>query len=163
TQGQPLPLNFARATPATAWAIPDPPPLPRLMPADAKPVFEVATVKPSNPDTPGQSIQVGRGGGNLFTTTNTTMADLIVFAYGLHARQVTGGPSWLGSERFDLTGKPDLPGMPSVSQLRSMLQQLLTERFQLSFHKEKKELSAYVLTVAKTGQKMAKAQGNQTG
>jgi uncharacterized protein (TIGR03435 family) len=164
TQGpQPLQLTFARATPATAWAIPEPPPPPRLMAADAKPVFEVATVKPSNPDTPGQSILVGRGGGNLFTTTNTTMADLIVFAYGLHAKQVTGGPSWMGSERFDLTGKPDLPGMPSVPQLRSMLQKLLTERFQLAFHKEKKELSVYALTVAKTGLKMNKAEGNPTG
>jgi uncharacterized protein (TIGR03435 family) len=61
------------------------------MPAKANPVFGVSTIKPSRPDTPGFSILVGRGGTNLFTTTNTTLNDLIVFAYGLHARQVTGG------------------------------------------------------------------------
>jgi hypothetical protein len=42
SQGQPLPLNLTRATPETAWTIPEPPPPPKQMPADAKPVFEVA-------------------------------------------------------------------------------------------------------------------------
>src|ERR1700676_2948657 len=48
TQGpNPLPLNLTRATPATAWAIPEPPAPPKPMAADASPVFEVATIKPS--------------------------------------------------------------------------------------------------------------------
>src|SRR5579859_158210 len=45
--GPPLPLTLARATPETAWTIPEPPPPPKLMPADADPVFEVSTIKPS--------------------------------------------------------------------------------------------------------------------
>jgi uncharacterized protein (TIGR03435 family) len=162
TQGpQPLPLNFDRATPQTAWAIPDPPPPPRLMPADAKPVFEVATIKPTGPDTRGQSILVGRGGSNLFTTTNTTLKDLIGFAYGVHPKQIVGGPSWTESDRFDISAKPDLPGMPSVTQLKTMVQKMLEERFQMKYHREKRELSAYVLTVAKGGHKMnaSQAQG----
>jgi hypothetical protein len=101
--GGPAHLNLTRATPATAWAIPEPPPPPRLMPANANPVFEVSTIKPSRPDTPGSSILVGRGGTNLFTTTNTTLNDL-VFAYGLHARQITGAPSSIDSEKYDITG-----------------------------------------------------------
>ena len=68
-QGAPAPLNLARATPATEWAIPEPPPPPKLMPKDANPTFEVSTIKPSKPDAPGKSILVGRGGANLFTTT----------------------------------------------------------------------------------------------
>ena len=52
TQGAPLPLNLVKATPSTEWAIPEPPPPPRVMAADAKPVFEVATIKPSNPNSP---------------------------------------------------------------------------------------------------------------
>ena len=148
---QPTPLVLVRATAETAWAIPEPPPPPRLMPADAKPVFDVSTVKLSGPDSRGSSTLVGRGGSNFFTTTNTSLKDLIIFAYGLHAKQVSGGPSWMETEHFDITGKPDLPGMPSVTQLQAMVQKMLAERFQLAFHREKKELSVYAITVTKTG------------
>jgi uncharacterized protein (TIGR03435 family) len=153
-------LNLVRATPETAWAIPEPPPPPRLMPADAKPTFEVATIKPSRPEAQGRSILVGRGGTNLFTTTNTTLHDLIVFAYGVHARQVTGGPGWLENDRYDLMGKPDVPGSPSVTQLTTMVQKLLEERFQLTFHREKKELSAYAISLAKNGPTLGKSESN---
>src|SRR5262249_2514240 len=77
--GPGLPLNLVKATPSTEWAIPEPRPAPKPMPADATPVFEVATIKPSAPDAQGRSILVGRGGTNLFTTTNTPLNDLIVF------------------------------------------------------------------------------------
>jgi uncharacterized protein (TIGR03435 family) len=135
------------------------------MPADAKPEFEVATIKPSAPESQGTSILVGRGGQNLFTTTNTTLKDLITFAYGLHARQITGGAAWVDSDRYDLSAKPDQAGIPSVNQLKNMVQKLLAERFQLTFHMEKKELSAYAITTAKTGPKISKTQatGNLPG
>jgi uncharacterized protein (TIGR03435 family) len=158
--GPPAPLNLTRATPETAWVIPEPPPPQKPMAADANPGFEVATIKPSNPDTPGQSILVGRGGTNLFTTTNTSLNDLIIFAYGIHPRQVTGGPGWLETDKFDLTAKPDQAGIPNATQVRTMLQKLLAERFQLEFHRDKKELSAYIVTVAKGGPKLTK---NDTG
>ena len=157
TQGGPVaPLNFARATTETAWAIPEPPPPPKPMAGEGTPVFEVATIKPSNPDTPGQSILVGRGGGNLFTTTNTPLRDLIIFAYGIHVRQLTNAPSWLETEKYDISAKPDRPGMPNDTQVRAMVQKLLADRFQLSFHREKKELSAYVITIGKGGPKLTK-------
>ena len=50
SQGMPLPLNLVRATPETAWTIPDPPPPPKAMAADANPAFEVATIKPARPE-----------------------------------------------------------------------------------------------------------------
>jgi len=159
TQGAPMALKLERSTPATAWAIPEPPPPPKVMAADAKPTFEVATIKPSKPDARGNSILVGRGGTNLFTTTNTSLAELIVFAYGLHPRQVTGGPAWMESDKFDLSAKPDREGIPNVEQLKTMLQMLLAERFQLMFHRDKKELSVYAIGLAKTGPKLAKTQG----
>ena len=154
--GGPAPLNLARATPATAWAIPEPPPPPTPMAANANLAFEVATIKPSNPEVQGQSILVGRGGGNMFTTTNTTLNDLISFAWDLHVRQIVNGPSWLESERFDVTAKPEQQGVPNATQLRAMAQKLITERFGLVFHKEKRDLSAYVITVTKSGHKLTK-------
>ena len=156
TQGASTPLNMVRATPATAWAIPAPPAPPTPMAANANLVFEVATIKPSNPATPGQSILVGRGGSNLFTTTNTTLNDLISFAYGIQVRQIVGGPSWLESDKFDITAKPEPQGIPNATQLRTMVKKLLAERFGFAFHGEKREMPAYVITVGKDGPKLAK-------
>jgi uncharacterized protein (TIGR03435 family) len=160
TQGAATPLNLTRATPATAWAIPEPPPPPKPMAADANLDFEVATIKPSDPAVQGQSILVGRGGANMFTTTNTTLNDLLVLAYGVHLQQITGGPGWLGTEKFDITAKPEQPGIPDATQLTTMVRKLITERFKLTFHRETKELSAYTITVGKNGPKLSK---NETG
>ena len=85
----------------------------------------------------------------MLNTTSTTVSDLIKFAYDLHPRQITRGPSWLESEKYDITAKPDTAGIPNPAQLKMMVQKLLKERFQLTFHNEKKELSVYAITVAK--------------
>jgi len=155
TQGDhPIPLVLERATPETAWAIPEAPkPIPP-MPADAKPVFEVATIKPSAPDEQGKYFTVR---GDRFVTANTTLLDLIKFAYGVQDKQVANLPDWATSQKYDLDGKPDIPGMPDPDQLRHMVQLILADRFQLKFHEEKKDMSAYVLSVAKGGEKMEKA------
>lgn len=163
--GQPLPLKLERATPASAWSIPEPPPPPKLMAANANPSFEVATIKPSRPDAPGRSILVGRGGTNLLTTTSTPVADLISMAFDLHPNQIMGGPSWLETEKYDISAKPDQEGVPNLEQLHAMIEKLLKDRFQLAFHREKKELSVYVITLAKGGPKLAVSQlkGNLPG
>lgn len=162
TQGSPLPLTLVKATPGTEWAIPEPPAARQLMAADAKPSFEVATIKPSDPSATGRALNVGRGGGNAFTTQNLTLSDLIKFAYAIHERQVSGGPSWMGTDRYDVLAKPDTAGIPNAEQVRSMVQKLLAERFGLKFHREQKELAAYVITVDKGGVKMTKAEPNRS-
>lgn len=155
-----IPLVLERTTPATAWAIPEPPPRLPPMPADANPSFDVATIKPSRPDEPGKAFLVR---GAQFTTVNTTLDDLIQFAYDVQAKQVVGGLPWMESEKFDIEAKPDIPGSPSREQLRSMVQKLLADRFQLKFHKDSKELSAYILSVGKNGSKMTKNTGDPNG
>ncbi|MEP6716200.1 MAG: TIGR03435 family protein [Terriglobia bacterium] len=158
TQGpNPLPLNLARATAETAWTIPEPPAPVKPMRADKSPSFEVATIKPSNPEAPGKAIRVN---GRNFSTLNTTVNDLIVFAYGVHAKQIVGGPPWMESDKFDLAGKPDGEGAPSIQQWKEMIQKLLVERFQMKFHSDKKELSVYAITVAKTGPKLTKSEAD---
>jgi uncharacterized protein (TIGR03435 family) len=160
TQGQPLPLTLARATPETAWAIPEPPPPPKRMADDAAPSFEVATIKPSRPEER-FSLLVNRSG--MLNTTSTSVTDLIKFAYNLHPRQIAAGPAWMESEKYDITGKPDVPGIPSIKQLKTMVQQLLKDRFALAFHTEKKELPVYAITIAKTGLKLTKNESNPNG
>ena len=160
SQGTPIPLNFTKATPATAWAIPEPPPEIPPMAADAKPEFEVATIKPSKPDQQGRGFMVR---GREFSTVNTSLSSLLTFAYGLHPKQIVGAPAWVDTDKFDIAAQPNLPGRPNDKQWKAMLQQLLTDRFQLKFHHEQRELSVYALQVAKTGPKLTKSQGDPNG
>jgi uncharacterized protein (TIGR03435 family) len=158
TQGTPAPLTLVKATPETAWTIPEPPPPPKMMDEKAKPEFEVATIKPSDPNRRGWGITVNRSG--MLSTLNTNLSDLIKFAYDMHPKQVIGAPAWVDSEKFDISAKPDAPGMPSVKQMKAMLQKLLADRFNLKFHHEKKELSVYAITVAKGGEKIKKEENS---
>jgi uncharacterized protein (TIGR03435 family) len=154
SQGTPMPLDLTRATPETEWAIPEPPPPPKMMDPNAKPEFEVATIKPSDPSRPGWGITVN--GSGILTTRNTTLNDLIKFAYDAHPKQVVGAPAWADSDKFDIEAKPDKAGMPSVKQMKMMMQKLLTDRFALTYHKDSKELTAYTITPAKGGVKIKK-------
>jgi uncharacterized protein (TIGR03435 family) len=155
--GKPLPLTLTRATPDTAWKIPEPP---KPMAADARAVFEVATIRPSNPDRPGKLFTVK---GRQVITINTTLNDLITFAYGLHARQVTGGPDWMEKEKYDITGQPEGQGQPSREQLNAMVQKLLEDRFKLTMHREKRELPVYAIVVGNNGHKLTKNDTNPNG
>jgi len=158
------PLRLTRATPETAWAIPEAPPPPKNMRTDVEPGIEVATVKPSAPDE-GFALGAGQGGANVFITRGTTVRTLIQFANGVHPRQITG-PAWIDSERYAVTIKADQEGAPSIPQERVLMQKLLADRFKIVSHREKKELSLYALTIAKGGPKLAAHPGpssNQWG
>jgi len=157
-QGNPAPLDLTRATPETAWTIPEPPPPPKMMDPNAKPEFEVATIKPSDPNRPGWGITVNPSG--VFRTLNTTLNDLIKFAYDMHPKQVVSAPTWADSEKFDIEAKPDKPGMPSVDQMRAMLRKLIADRFSLTSHTDKRELSAYAITAVKSGVKIKKEENS---
>jgi uncharacterized protein (TIGR03435 family) len=146
------PFNLVRATPQTAWAIPPPPTGPRQMPADARPGFEVVTIKPNNP-TLHPNLILDYNGRHL-TLAEFSVNDLITFAYGLHIREVTGAPAWFDSERYDIDGVPDVEGDPSVDQMRIMVQKLLADRFQFAFHHDKKVLAVYELTLGKGAPKL---------
>jgi len=159
TQGvTPLPLDFSRAAKETAWEIPAPPPPRKLMPADADPSFEVATIKPN--DSGGTSMQVLTFRGRNLITVNSSLADLIMFAYSVEMKQIIGAPDWIERDRYDLNATPDQEGTPTADQVRLMIRKLLADRFQLKFHHDKRELSAFVLTVGKDGSKLKPAQPN---
>jgi len=123
---------------------------PKMMAADADPSFEVATIKPTDPD-----VQVRRinADGRNFVTQNTTLADLIKYAYRINGKQIVGAPEWFDSERFSVNAVSDGQGAPTDKQWRTMLQKLIAERFKFKTHTEKRELSVYVLSVGKDGPK----------
>ena len=150
TQGtDQLTLNLTRVTPATAWAIPEPPPPTARMAENARLVFEVATIKLSPPDAQGKSFTVRPG---QIQITNRSLAELIGLAYNLHPSQVIAATGWMETERYHIAGKPEAAGEPNFDQLRQILRNLLGERFNLKFHMEERELPVYTVAMGKTGQ-----------
>jgi len=146
--GQALALNLQRVSEENTWAIPEPP---KSMPADAKPKFDVVTVKPSDPNRQGKGFTIR---GRHVMTINTNVNDLITFAYGLHAKQIVDGQEWFGTDKFDVDGVPDVEGQPSSKQMKILMQDVLAQRFGLKFHHDQRELSVYALTVGKGGAKL---------
>ncbi|HEY7388463.1 MAG TPA: TIGR03435 family protein, partial [Bryobacteraceae bacterium] len=151
TRLETVPLTLVRATAETGWAIPEPTSPPTPMAADANPAFEVATIKQSRPDdrrSPTIQIQYRR-----LLTWNKSVMNLITFAYSINQREVVNGPDWLDT-KYDIVAQPGGEGQPSLHQWQIMIQKLLAERFRLSYHREKKEVSIYALVVANNGPKL---------
>jgi uncharacterized protein (TIGR03435 family) len=150
TQEKALDLVLVRATTETAWELPEPPKPLAPMAADADPSFDVATIKPSDPAVGGDWFRVR---GRNFSTHNISLAGMIKFAYGVHAKQIGKVPEWVDKDMYDISAVPDAQGQPNDKQWKSMVQKLLAERFKLKFHREQRELQVYALTIAKGGQK----------
>ena len=74
---------------------------------------------------------------------------LISFAYEVHPKLIIGTPPWAGTAVFGIESRPEGEGAPSEKQWQGMLQKWMANRFKLAFHREKKELPVYVLSVGK--------------
>jgi len=127
------------------------------MARDADPAFEVATIKPSDPDDRSQRFGLK---GRRIAIENNTMTTLICFAYSVQKSQIVNAPPWFDTQHWDIDGVPDLEGKPNWHQYRHMLQKLLSERFALQMHHDKRDLSVYTLTVAKGGPKLEKSKSD---
>jgi uncharacterized protein (TIGR03435 family) len=147
-----IPFTLVRASKETAWEIPAPPPPVKRMAADADPSFDVATIKPADPAA--TSMKGLTINGRNFATTASSLGDLISFAYQVQLKQIVGAPDWMTKDRYDIAAVPVEDGAPSPAQVRTMIRKLLADRFKLTFHNDKRELPAFVLTVAKTGSKL---------
>lgn len=152
----PLPLVLTRTTPETVWEIPKPAPPPKLMAADADPDFEVATIKPNNSNATSMQALFIRG--RNFITRASSLGDLIDFAYQVQAKQIVNAPDWLDRDRYDIDAVPEQEGVPNPEQIRIMIRKLLADRFRLTFHHDRRDMSAYVLTVGKEGNKLKPTQ-----
>jgi uncharacterized protein (TIGR03435 family) len=127
--------------------------------ANSRPAFEVASVKPSAPPDGRPRITASSGGPGTddpsrITIQNYMLLGLVAEAYQVATFQVSG-PGWLEDSRetqFDIRAK--VPDGTTKEQVPLMMQNLLAERFHLTFHREKKEGNVYELVVAKNGPKL---------
>lgn len=129
--------------------------------------FEVASVKRC------QNIHPPSGGdptpGRLHlacvTTANLIRLAYLVFPTGQanapvspssFQMPISGGPSWLDSDRYSIDAKVEQP--VSTEMMKGpMMQALLEDRFKLKLHKEAKEIPVFELTVGAYGPKLRPA------
>jgi uncharacterized protein (TIGR03435 family) len=122
--------------------------------AEAQATFAVASIRPS-----AEAVKFENDGETRLRPGTVAMRDVTIescikWAYGVQRPQVSG-PSLLTSVRYDITAKAD--GAASDDEMKAMMRALLTERFKLVFHREKKELRSFALVVAKSGPKLKQA------
>lgn len=127
------------------------------LPAQAPPAkpdaFEVATVKPADPqEKAGRYITMQ--GDHRFIAKYYTVKLLIAAAYDLTPQAISGGPEWIGADHYDITALTPGTTRPSRDRQMAMLRTLLADRFKLNFHREEKEFSIYNLTIDKSGPKL---------
>jgi uncharacterized protein (TIGR03435 family) len=122
--------------------------------AAADATFEVASVKPSNPDPnnplAGIALPLPLPGGR-FSATNTPLRMLIAMAYELQQdAQLVGGPPALLAAKYDITAKIAGGGTLRQKDLPALLRTLLADRFKLKVHTESRELPLYDLVLARS-------------
>jgi uncharacterized protein (TIGR03435 family) len=127
---------------------------------DARPVFdefEVATVKRAPADWPSAGRSMSMETTHQFAVKNYPLRMMLAAAYNLPPKAVSGGPSWLDSDGYDVLGETPGSVRPTFEEQMTMLRKVLSERFNLTLHREEKEFSIYALTVAKGGPKLMEA------
>jgi uncharacterized protein (TIGR03435 family) len=98
-----------------------------------------------------------------FIARFATVKMIVLKAYAVDDYQLTGAPDWVIKERYDIDAKFDSATADELQKLSptdriparlQMLQALLTERFNLTIHREDKDVQVYYLVVAKNGLKL---------
>jgi uncharacterized protein (TIGR03435 family) len=118
-------------------------------PADTRPAFDVVSVKPNTSGEAGLHLGVTP---DRLRAINVPLTQFIRAAYTLQVYQIAGAPSWVESERFDITGLSDAdltapvvwtPGHYAPLQL--LMQSGLADRFKLVAHIEHRPARMYAL------------------
>lgn len=110
------------------------------------PAFEVASIKRNVLGPLSLATLLTRPGGVL-TATNQPLVRLIAFAYRVDDFRLIGGPNWIREARFDVEARANTE--VSNAQLRLMMQSLLTNRFALVTHADRREMPRYALVLAR--------------
>jgi uncharacterized protein (TIGR03435 family) len=129
-------------------------------PSGPLPSYEVATIKPLDPNTADRVVKLPPG----VSLNPLSIRRYIMDAYGAkYAAQIIGGPDWINKDSYVIHGKvPDdleavlqkKTSQDRIDQNRSMQQSLLADRFHLKAHFETRVLPVYELVPAKGGLKI---------
>jgi uncharacterized protein (TIGR03435 family) len=121
-----------------------------------RPEYEVATIKPANPN--GGHIGFESFPGGRIDMGNANLKMLLYYAYDVTEAQVVDATSWGSSKKFSIVIQPNedsptrllthIRATPNEEQ-RGMLRALLEERFGLKMHMEDRVRPVYILSRGK--------------
>lgn len=118
----------------------------------SQPAFDAAIVRPVRDDTRTWAIR-------QVTATRyrslSNLMQLVTWAWKMKNYQILGAPAWTSEERFEIQATPGHSS--SADEQRLMLRKLLTERFGLKVHSERREIPVYALVTGKDGPKLGVA------
>lgn len=130
---------------------PNPPGIAADLPSPPQPSFEVATVKPSAPQSQGMRIQTLSSG--QINLQGLTLSYLIQTIWFVTPEMVVGAPKWFDTDRWDITAKvasePGSPPQTDMDSMVTMVRALLEDRLKLKTHLEERIVPAYTLTASK--------------
>jgi uncharacterized protein (TIGR03435 family) len=119
------------------------------MAQNADPGWEVATVKPSDPNDPnGQHVRMR---GRHITFLDTTVEQFLLLGYGVQKSQLSGEPDWVKTQKWDVDGVPDVDGDPGWQQLQTLVRKILHQRFALKLRHVQRKMPVFALIVTKGG------------
>jgi uncharacterized protein (TIGR03435 family) len=138
--------NPAPNPPGTAEALP---PVPRPT------TFEVADVRPTDPDFRGGSFRIQNG---RLTVEGMPMMFLLTRALDLWTNeQIAGLPGDFNTLRFNINAKlpADVDSDFDIVSMGPLLRNLLVDRFRMKYHTEERPQTVYTLTSVKPKMKQA--------
>jgi uncharacterized protein (TIGR03435 family) len=127
------------------------------VPPDRPPRFDVISIQtidpavlsvrqPGTPPLAGMSeVLILRA--DSFRAPAVSARNLIAAAFGVKSWQVVGGADWLTTARFAINAKTSTE--VSLEQAPALIRALLTERFRLQAHVERRPFPAFALTMAR--------------
>jgi uncharacterized protein (TIGR03435 family) len=122
--------------------------LPSAQPA--VPAFDVVSIKENKS---GDMVQGSRRQPGRIVITNVPLRLNLVNFFGLQPQQLTGGPDWINTTRYDIiaqfSGEMPVTEPGTVGPLQLMMQRVFAERFKLAVHTETREIPVYELTLAR--------------
>jgi uncharacterized protein (TIGR03435 family) len=121
--------------------------------------FEVASIRPAPPIDASVKIGMHTDGAQV-RFDQLSLRDCMRIAWQVKDYQVVG-PDWVSSDRFNIMAKVPAGGA-TPEQIRTMLQNLLMDRFKMAFHNDKKEFAVYALVPAKSGLKLTETAPDAT-
>jgi len=121
--------------------------------------FEEAAIRPAAPGGGATSVYGGPGSSDPRQTAyaNISLTNLLAKAYGVDSYQISG-PEWrdLLDTRYDFAAR--IPNGATEEQFKTMLQNLLAERFRLALHHDLREFQVWELGVGENGPKFKESE-----
>jgi len=130
----------------------------KFLPPPPATEFDLAVIKPTNPDFKGIRLQILPSG--QINIQGATLSFLIQQIYDIFPDMIQGAPKFMDEDRWDITGKmistdPGQPAQADPETRNKAIGKLLEDRFGLKMHFEDRVVPAYTLSSVKP--KMAKA------